>query len=193
MPITPESLETSSSLVTPFVHLGMGESSVPSELRDIFDMDSVEDLAEDAAKRGGPERRGDMTRPLKNRKVRTESFKPRRYYIAPSFFMAMALEYFPNLKASPSTLKGDAKKSMEKFFRDYADKGARLKQDGGIDCGIYVSKYMGAMLNGISLPSTVWNAKVDVQTFRHRMAHELSKGVARHISEWGIRQREAGH
>ncbi|KAL8113165.1 hypothetical protein AgCh_020474 [Apium graveolens] len=33
-------------------------------------MDSVEDLAEDAAKRGGPERRGDMTGPLKNWKVR---------------------------------------------------------------------------------------------------------------------------
>ncbi|XP_074365101.1 uncharacterized protein LOC141706181 isoform X4 [Apium graveolens] len=172
MSITPESLETSSSLVTPFVHLGMGESSVPSELREMFDMDSVEELAEDAAKRGSPERRGDMTRPLKNRKVRwlyrhfwslevdyiwrdhsergvtyplthsqvknlrpeywveddvlnaygellrlredklwekwekisiTESFKPRRYFITPSFFMAMAL---PNLKASPNTLKG---------------------------------------------------------------------------------------
>ncbi|XP_074365100.1 uncharacterized protein LOC141706181 isoform X3 [Apium graveolens] len=167
----------------------MGESSVPSELREMFDMDSVEELAEDAAKRGSPERRGDMTRPLKNRKVRwlyrhfwslevdyiwrdhsergvtyplthsqvknlrpeywveddvlnaygellrlredklwekwekisiTESFKPRRYFITPSFFMAMAL---PNLKASPNTLKGDAKKSMVKLFRDYADKG----------------------------------------------------------------------
>ncbi|KAL8089461.1 hypothetical protein AgCh_039068 [Apium graveolens] len=76
MPITPESLETSSSLVTPFVHLGMGGSSVPSELRDIFDMDSVEDLAEDAAKRGGPERRGDMTRPLKNRKARIGILSP---------------------------------------------------------------------------------------------------------------------
>ncbi|XP_074359609.1 uncharacterized protein LOC141699660 [Apium graveolens] len=195
MPITPESLEASSSLVTPYVHLGIGESSVPSELRDMFDMDSIEDLAEDAAKRGGPERRGDMTRPLKNRKVRwlyrhfwslevdyiwrdhsergityplthsqvttlrpefwveddvlnaygellrlredklwekwekiprTESFKPRRYFIAPSFFMAMALEFCPNLKASPSTLKGDAKKSMERFFRDYANKGGSL-------------------------------------------------------------------
>ncbi|KAL8088727.1 hypothetical protein AgCh_038492 [Apium graveolens] len=67
---------------------------------------------------------------------------------------------------------------------------ARPKQDGGIDCGVYVSKYMDAMLNGISLLSAVWNAKVDVQTFRYRMAHDLSKGVARHISEWGIRQRE---
>ncbi|XP_074350792.1 uncharacterized protein LOC141690081 [Apium graveolens] len=138
---------------------------------------------------------------------RTESFKPRRYYIAPSFFMAMELEYCPNLKASPSTLEGDAKKSMEKFFRDYADKGgkvdpiyahpsrfplkymgvhgldARPKQDGGKDCGVYVSKYMDTMLNGISLPSAVWNAKVDVQTFRYRMAHGLSKGAARHISE----------
>ncbi|XP_074347162.1 uncharacterized protein LOC141685992 [Apium graveolens] len=36
MPITPESLEASSSLVTPYVHLGIGESSVPSELRDIW-------------------------------------------------------------------------------------------------------------------------------------------------------------
>ncbi|XP_074377808.1 putative ubiquitin-like-specific protease 1B [Apium graveolens] len=209
---------------------------------------------------------------------RTESFKPRRYFIAPSFFMAIALEHCPNLKASPSTLKGDAKKSMEKFFRDYANKGgslplqfcdfaffptcdnshwflfvvnlskmrvlnidplgddkdtigniahpcqyyimeklipymlnylhpsrfplkymgvhgldARPKQDGGNDYGVYVSKYMDAMLNGVSLPSAVWNAKVDVQTFRYRMAHELSKGVARHISEWGIRQREVGH
>ncbi|KAL8126807.1 hypothetical protein AgCh_013921 [Apium graveolens] len=232
-------------------------------------MDSIEDLAEDAAKRGGPEQRGDMTRPLKNWKPvttlrpeywveddvlnaygellrlredklwekwekipRTESFKPRRYFIAPSFFMAMALEHCHNLKASPSTLKGDAKKSMEKFFRDYANRGddkdttgniahpcqyyimeklipcmlnylhpsrfplkymgvhgldARPKQDSGNDCGVYVSKYMDAMLNGISLPSAVWNAKVDVQTFRYRMAHELSKGVARHISEWGIR------
>ncbi|XP_074374756.1 putative ubiquitin-like-specific protease 1B [Apium graveolens] len=347
MPITPESLEASSSLVTPYVHLGIGESSVPSELRDMFDMDSIEDLVEDAVKRGGPEQRGDMTRPLKNRKVRwlyrhfwslevdyiwrdhsergftyplthsqvttlrpefwveddvlnaygellrlredklwekwekiprTESFKPRRYFIASSFFMAMALEFCPNLKASPSTLKGDAKKSMERFFRDYANKGgnlplqfcdfaffptcdsshwflfvvnlnkmrvlnidplrddkdttgniahpfqyyimeklipymlnylhpsrfplkytrvhgldARPKQDGGNDCGVYVSKYMDAMLNGISLPSAVWNPKVDVQTFRYRMAHELSKGVPRHISEWGIRQREAGH
>ena len=69
---------------------------------------------------------------------------------------------------------------------------ARPKQDGGIDCGIYVSKYMDAMLNGISLPAAVWDAKKDVQTFRYRMAHELSKGAARHISEWGIRQREAG-
>ncbi|KAL8119762.1 hypothetical protein AgCh_017026 [Apium graveolens] len=70
---------------------------------------------------------------------------------------------------------------------------ARPKKDGGIDCGVYISKYMDPMLNGISLPSAVWNAKVDVQTFRYRMAHELSKGIARHISEWGIRQREVGH
>ncbi|KAL8155228.1 hypothetical protein AgCh_000562 [Apium graveolens] len=272
MSITPESLETSSSLVTPFVHLGMGESSVPSELWDMFDMDLVEDLAEDAAKRGETSERG-VTYPLTHSQVktlrpgywveddvlnaygellrlredklwekwekipRTESFKPRRYFIAPSFFMARALEHCPNLKTSPSTLKGDVKKSMEKFFRDYADKGgslplqfcdfaffptcdnshwflfvvnlnkirvlnidpirddkdtpgnidhpfqyyimeklipymlkymgvhgldARPKQDGGIDCGVYVSKYMDAMLNGISLPSAVWNAKVDV-------------------------------
>ncbi|KAL8146825.1 hypothetical protein AgCh_004530 [Apium graveolens] len=264
MPITPESLEASSSLITPYVHLGIGKSSVPSELRDMFDMDSIEDLAEDAAKRGGPERRGDMTRPLKNQKVRwlyrhfwslevdyiwrdhsergityplthsqvttlrpefwveddvlnaygellrlkedklwekwekiprTESFKPRRYFIAPSFFMAMVLEFCPNLKKKliPYMLNYLHPSRFPLKYTRVHGLDARPKQDGGNDCGVYVSKYMDAMLNGISLPSAVWNPKVDVQTFRYRMAHELSKGVARHISEWGIRQREAGH
>ncbi|KAL8114840.1 hypothetical protein AgCh_021620 [Apium graveolens] len=229
MPITPESLETSSSLVTPFVHLGMGESSIPSELRDMFDMDSVEDLAEDAAKRGGPERRGDMTRPLKNRKVRwlyrhfwslevdyiwhDHSERGVTYPLTHSQVKTLRPEYWVEddiLNAYGELLRLREDKLWEKWekfpdlkvsslggFSEYPKRvhglDARPKQDGGIDYGVYVSKYMDAMLNGISLPSAVWNAKVDVQTFRYRMAHELSKGVARHISEWGILQREAGH
>lgn len=68
----------------------------------------------------------------------------------------------------------------------------RPKQKGGIDCGIFVAKYMDAMLNGIRLPTAVWDAEKDIITFRYRIAHELSKGVGRHISDWSLREREAG-
>ena len=68
----------------------------------------------------------------------------------------------------------------------------RPKQKGGVDCGVYVCKYMDAMLNGISIPSAHWDPEKDVITFRYRIAHELLNGEARHLSEWSFRERELG-
>lgn len=68
----------------------------------------------------------------------------------------------------------------------------RPKQKGGIDCGVYVCKYMDAICNGISLKEAHWDPEKDVMTFRYRIAHELRIGEARLICEWGIRQRNLG-
>lgn len=45
-------------------------ASLPTVLRDHFDMDTNEDMLKDTQVWGGRERSGDLTRPLKNRKIR---------------------------------------------------------------------------------------------------------------------------
>ncbi|KAK1360710.1 hypothetical protein POM88_045184 [Heracleum sosnowskyi] len=68
----------------------------------------------------------------------------------------------------------------------------RPKQEGGVDCGVFVCKYMDAICNGISLKTAYWTPDKDVITFRYRIANELRNGEARLISEWGIRQKNLG-
>lgn len=68
----------------------------------------------------------------------------------------------------------------------------RPKQHGGSDCGVYVCKYMDAILNGISLAEAAWDGVVDVITFRYRIAWELFTGVPRAISESGLIARNRG-
>ncbi|XP_063941643.1 uncharacterized protein LOC108198076 [Daucus carota subsp. sativus] len=68
----------------------------------------------------------------------------------------------------------------------------RPKQVGGFDCGVYVVKYVDAICGGIQLKNAVWDPTLDILTFRYRMAWELNRGRARHISEWGIKERLLG-
>lgn len=68
----------------------------------------------------------------------------------------------------------------------------RPKQDNGIDCGVYVFKYIDAILNGINLGEAYWDPKLTILTFRYRIAHEIKNGEARQMSEWSMRQRLKG-
>lgn len=68
----------------------------------------------------------------------------------------------------------------------------RPKQDGGVDCGVYVCKYMDAILHGLHLGKELWNHVLDVITFRYRIAHELKQGEARRMPEKSINQRYDG-
>ena len=69
---------------------------------------------------------------------------------------------------------------------------ARPKQDTGCDCGVYVCKYVDTLLNGIALESAVWHPYDDVETFRYRITWELCRGRGRHLSVWGLTQRNLG-
>ncbi|XP_074322857.1 putative ubiquitin-like-specific protease 1B [Apium graveolens] len=62
----------------------------------------------------------------------------------------------------------------------------RPMQSNTHDCGVYVCKYMDVILNGISLRDAVWEPVLGTWTFRYRIAWELSKGLARRISDYGI-------
>lgn len=68
----------------------------------------------------------------------------------------------------------------------------RPKQEGGVNCGVYVCKYIDAILNGIPLRTAEWSSNVDIRTFRYRIAHELKQGEARRICDWGIKERQLG-
>lgn len=68
----------------------------------------------------------------------------------------------------------------------------RPKQTNGYDCGVYVCKYMDAILNGISLHEAEWGTTLTALTFRYRIAWELLSGEARKISEYGKLQRNKG-
>lgn len=68
----------------------------------------------------------------------------------------------------------------------------RPKQVGGVDCGVYVCKYMDAILHGLDLGKEKWNPILDVTTFRYRIAHELKQGEARWMPEKSINERLRG-
>lgn len=68
----------------------------------------------------------------------------------------------------------------------------RPKQEGSDDCGVYVCKYIDAMLNGIQLSAAHWDPIHDIRTFRYRMAWELVNGAARHMADWGVEERLKG-
>lgn len=69
---------------------------------------------------------------------------------------------------------------------------SRPKQDGGVDCGVYVCKYMDAILHGLDLGQEKWHTTLDVTTFRYRIAHEIKCGEARQMPDTSIRQRLTG-
>lgn len=58
------------------------------------------------------------------------------------------------------------------------------------DSGVVVCKYVDAMCCSINLKMEKWSEE-DVLTFRHRMAHELEKGQARHFSRLSVKRRSA--
>ncbi|KAK1384216.1 hypothetical protein POM88_021951 [Heracleum sosnowskyi] len=60
----------STERVRPFVSFGFDSPSLPTVLKDKFDIDTNVDKMKDERDRGGPSRKGDLTRPLKNRKIR---------------------------------------------------------------------------------------------------------------------------
>lgn len=53
----------------------------------------------------------------------------------------------------------------------------------GLDCGIFVCKYVDAYLMGLSFEKQRWS-KEDVQNFRFCIAWELRKGEARHMPNY---------
>ncbi|KAK1361884.1 hypothetical protein POM88_046358 [Heracleum sosnowskyi] len=59
----------STERIRPFVSFGFDSASLPTILKDKFDIDTKVDKMKDERDRGGPSRKGDLTRPLKNRKI----------------------------------------------------------------------------------------------------------------------------
>lgn len=87
----------------------------------------------------------------------------------------------------------DPKRWPKKFFMKVRTVGRRPKQKGSNDCGVYVCKYVDAILNAIPLETAYWDPVYDVHTFRVRMAWEILNGQARHMIESGIQHRQLGH
>ncbi|KAL8109123.1 hypothetical protein AgCh_025275 [Apium graveolens] len=85
----------------------------------------------------------------------------------------------------------DPQRFTKKFMK-MAIVTARPKQDTGCDCGVYVCKYVDVILNGIRLEHAIWHPYDDVETFRYRITWELRRGRARHLSAWGLTQRNLG-
>lgn len=87
----------------------------------------------------------------------------------------------------------DKQRFMEDNFMFVNYVKERPKQVGGSDCGMYVCKYMNAILNGIPLHLAVWTPPDDIITFRYCIAWEIFKGKARKIADDGINRRNEGH
>ena len=68
----------------------------------------------------------------------------------------------------------------------------RPKQEGCHDCGVYICKYIDALLNAMRLDKLHWDPKVDPIIFRQRIAWELKKGRARHFTSSGLEDRLMG-
>ncbi|KAK1404459.1 hypothetical protein POM88_004064 [Heracleum sosnowskyi] len=60
----------STERIRPFVSFGFDSASLPTVLKIKFDIDTKVDKMKDERDRGGPSRKGDLTRLLKNRKIR---------------------------------------------------------------------------------------------------------------------------
>lgn len=56
-------------------------------------------------------------------------------------------------------------------------------QENSNDSGVFVCKYAVALCRSINLEIEKWSMG-DVLIFRHRMAHELEKGQARHLTRF---------
>ncbi|XP_063945818.1 uncharacterized protein LOC135151355 [Daucus carota subsp. sativus] len=69
----------------------------------------------------------------------------------------------------------------------------RPKQKNCIDCGVFLMKYVDCILtcNSENWLGTDWNEDV-IKNFRHRIAWELHKGIARHPTETSLQARLAG-
>lgn len=85
------------------------------------------------------------------------------------------------------------KKFPKKFAMRVKTISERPKQVGTNDCGVYVCKYIDALLNAIPLNEAAWDPIYDVRTFRLRIAWELLNGEARHMIESGVQLRQLGH
>ncbi|KAL8157215.1 hypothetical protein AgCh_002069 [Apium graveolens] len=119
----------------------------------------------------------------------------KKFFFNFSFFVQLLLkDYCKNLKGCivPAMLhyldpsRFDGHKLKVHFVQE------RPMQSNTHDYGVYVCKYMDAILNGISLRDAVWEPVLGIWTFRYRIAWELSKGLARRISDYGIQQRNRG-
>ncbi|KAL8145237.1 hypothetical protein AgCh_003436 [Apium graveolens] len=170
-----------------------------------FDMylqiDRSEDFYKDKERRGGEDRRGDLTRPIKNRKIdwifthwwagdlpyvfkrhtditmflskkQVQTLAPRNELEDDVVNAYMELE-----KVLPCWLYYLDPQRFTKKFMKMAIVTARPKQDTGVDCGVYVCKYVDVILNGIRLEHAVWHPYDDVETFRYRITWELRRGV----------------
>jgi Ulp1 family protease len=59
----------------------------------------------------------------------------------------------------------------------------RPKQTTIYDCGVFVCKYVDAIMNGMQLQTLVWDPHADVLNFWYRIAWEIMNGAARHMSD----------
>ncbi|XP_074369105.1 ubiquitin-like-specific protease ESD4 [Apium graveolens] len=98
----------------------------------------------------------------------------------------------PSEKVLPCWLNYLDPQRFRKKFMKMAIVTARPKQDTRVDCGVYVCKYVDAILNGIRLEHAVWHPYDDVETFCYRITWELRRGRARHLSAWGLTQKNLG-
>ncbi|XP_074355665.1 ubiquitin-like-specific protease ESD4 [Apium graveolens] len=106
-----------------------------------------------------------------------------------NFKMLYSVQYYFMEKVLPCWLNYLDPQRFTKKFMKMAIVTARPKQDTGVDCGVYVCKYVDVILNGIRLEHTFWHPYDDVETFRYRITWELRRGRARHLSAWGLTQR----
>ncbi|XP_074352952.1 putative ubiquitin-like-specific protease 1B [Apium graveolens] len=120
----------------------------------------------------------------------------KKFFFNFSFFVQLLLkDYCKNLKAHPEAeLSNVQLAGLQSLYDSYADcivpamlhyldpsgfDGHKMKvhflqerpmQSNTHDCGVYVCKYMGAILNGISLRDAVWEPVLGIWTFQYRIS-----------------------
>ncbi|KAL8112475.1 hypothetical protein AgCh_019979 [Apium graveolens] len=109
-----------------------------------------------------------------------------------NFKMLYSVQYYFMEKVLPCWLNYLDPQRFTKKFMKMTIVTARPKQDTGVDCGVYVCNYVDVILNGIRLEHAVWHPYDDVETFRYRITWKLCRGRARHLSAWGLTQRNLG-
>lgn len=69
----------------------------------------------------------------------------------------------------------------------------RPRQANGIDCGVFIMKYVDCILSCQTETwcGTEWNEDV-INNFRYRIGWELHKGEARHLTDGSYQARLAG-
>ncbi|KAK1368573.1 hypothetical protein POM88_034665 [Heracleum sosnowskyi] len=179
----------STERIRPFVSSGFDSASLPTVLKDKFDIDTKVDKMKDERDRGGPSREGDLTRPLKNRKIR---WLFRHWWTNDDEFLwqthsqkcvTMSLTKEKLLTLKPGN-------SLEDSIMNAYMELLKIRENN-LWCPNHIKMDKQYLFHAVLSLQRKGFSLLLVGGWYH-IANELRNGEARLIPEWGIRQKNLG-